>query len=295
MGNILLPPVPDSLRENLAFVLGAERAETWLAGAVECARRLVRDWRLTPHEVLTGGSFSLCLRCVDDDGAETVLKVPASAEEGDAEIAALRAWAGDGAARVLRADPESASMLMNFLGQVGEGDYGLADIVDLAERLHRGERQGFDFPEVHDNLDRRVYWARERFAEVGYAHHLDDLRNAEKVVAELSAVSGDRVLLHGDLQAKNLIVSAGELVAVDPMPVVGPALFDIAFWIAKSDHARPTRTYVDEVSRLRPGLDGDALLRWTWALAVLENRPYLQRGAAARQQFIDEVRELVNA
>ena len=30
-----------------------------------------------------------------------------------------------------------------------------------------------------------------------------------------------------------------------------------------------------------------------WALAVLENRPYLQRGAVARQEFIDEVRELV--
>lgn len=293
MGNILLPPVPDSLRENLAFVLGAERAESWLVGAVERARRLVREWRLTPREVLTGGSFSLCLRCRDEEGAETVLKVPASPEDGAAEIAALRAWSGEGAARVLRTEPESSSMLMNFLGRVGEGDYGLPDIVDLAERLHRGAPEGFAFAEVHDNLDRRVDWARERFAKSGYEHHLDDLRHAEKLVAELATGDGDRVLLHGDLQAKNLIVSDGELVAVDPMPVVGPPLFDIAFWIAKSDHERPTRTYVDQVGRLRPGIDADALLRWTWALAVLENRPYLQRGTAARQEFIDEVRELV--
>lgn len=293
MGNNLLPPVPDSLRENLAFVLGAERAETWLAGAVECARRLVEEWRLTPREVLTGGSFSLCLRCEDEHGAETVLKVPADPAQGAAEIAALQAWSGDGAAQVLRTDPESSAMLMNFLGRVGQGGYGLADIVDLAERLHRGTADGFDFAEVGDNLDRRVDWARDRFAEDGYAHHLDDLRNAEKLVAELASAAGDRVLLHGDLQAKNLILCQDELVAVDPMPVVGPALFDIAFWIAKSDHARPMRSYVDEVSRLRPELDGEALLRWTWALAVLENRPYLQRGAAARQEFIDEVRELV--
>lgn len=293
MGNILLPPVPDSLRENLAFVLGAERAETWLVGAVERARRLVQEWRLTPREVLTGGSFSLCLRCRDEEGAETVLKVPASPEDGAAEIAALRAWSGEGAARVLRTEPESSSMLMNFLGRVGEGDYGLPDIVDLAERLHRGAPEGFVFAEVHDNLDRRVDWARERFAKSGYEHHLDDLRHAEKLVAELATGDGECVLLHGDLQAKNLIVSDGELVAVDPMPVVGPPLFDIAFWIAKSDHARPTRTYVDQVGRLRPGIDADVLLRWTWALAVLENRPYLQRGTAARQEFIDEVRELV--
>lgn len=293
VAHILLPPVPDSLRENLAFVLGAERAETWLVSAAACARRLVHEWRLTPHEVLTGGSFSLCLRCVDEDGAQVVLKVPASLEEGWAEIAALRAWAGEGAARVLRTDPDSASILMGFLGRVGEGDYGLADILDLADRLHCREPVGFHFPTVHDNLDRRVAWARTRFSEEGYTHHLDDLRAAEELVAELATGANGEVLLHGDLQAKNLIVCDGELVAVDPMPVVGPPLFDIAFWIAKSDHERPTRAYVDEVARLRPDLDGDALLRWTWALAVLENRPYVPRGAAARQEFIDEVRELV--
>lgn len=294
MGNILLPPVPDSLRENLAFVLGAEEADTWLVGADECARRLVQDWRLTPLEVLTGGSFSLCLRCRDERGAETVLKVPASPEHGAAEIAALQAWSGNGAARVLRVDPESSAMLMNFLGRLGEGgDYGLADIVDLTERLHGAATAQFAFAEVDDNLDRRIDWARDRFAETRYEHHLDDLRHAEKLVAELSRRPGDRVLLHGDLQAKNLFVSDGALVAVDPMPVVGPALFDIAFWIAKSVHARPTRTYVAKVSRLRPGIDEDELLRWTWALAVLEHRPYLQRGAVARQEFIDDARELV--
>lgn len=293
MGNILLPPVPDSLRENLAFVLGAERAETWLVEAAECARRLVQEWELTPLEVLTGGSFSLCLRCVDAAGEQTVLKVPAGIDGGAAEIAALRAWAGDGAARVLRVDAATSAMLMNFLVRVSEGGYGLADIVDLAERLHRGDPHGFAFPQVHDNLDRRVDWARDRFAEDGYEHHLEDLGHAETLVAGLATAEHDQVLLHGDLQAKNLILSDAGLTAVDPMPVVGPALFDIAFWIAKSDHAHPTRTYVDQVCRLRPGLDGDALLRWTWALAVLENRPYLERGAVARQEFIDEARELV--
>jgi streptomycin 6-kinase len=293
VGNILLPPVPDSLRENLSFVMGAERADAWLVGAVDRARRLVQAWRLKPLEVLTGGSFSLCLRCVDDVGAETVLKVPAGVAEGAAEIAALRAWGGDGAAEVLRTDPESSAMLMNFLGHVGDGEYGLVDIVDLTERLHRAPRDGFGFGAVDDNLDRRVTWARERFAEDGYGHHLEDLYTAQRLVAGLLDGSDERVLLHGDLQAKNLIVSGEGLRAVDPMPVLGPALFDIAFWIAKSDHARPTQEYVDEVARLRPGLDRAALLAWTWALAVLENRPYLRRGAVARQEFIDDVRGLV--
>lgn len=290
-----LPPVPEALRENLAFVLGEERAEAWLGEAADHARRLVAAWSLVPREVLTGGSFSLCLRCHGADGAELVLKVPAGLESGAAEIAALRAWGGDGAARLLRTDERTSAMLMGFLGRVGEGEYGLADIVDLAERLHRGSPAAFEFADVGENLTRRVDWARERFAEAGYEHHLDDLDLAEKTVAELSADGGETVLLHGDLQAKNLILHGDTLTAVDPMPVVGPALFDLAFWIAKSDHARPTATYVAEVARLRPDLDEDALMRWTWSLAVLENRPYLEKGAVARQEFIDSYRPVVRA
>lgn len=292
----LLPPIPDSLREDLAFNLGGrEAADAWLAGAAETAEALAEAWELRPLEVLSGGSFSLCVKCAGPKGELLVLKVPASLEGGAAELAALRAWDGDGAARVLREDPESATMLMNYLGRVGEGDYGLEDIVDLAERLHRGAPDDYPFVAVHDNLARRIEWARERFREPGYERHQDDLEVAEKLVVDLQSPDTDPVLLHGDLQAKNLIVHGERLTAVDPMPVLGPAVFDVAFWIAKSHHARPMHSYVDQVSSLRPGLDRERLLRWTWALAVLENRPYIERGAEQRQEFIDQVRDQVTS
>jgi streptomycin 6-kinase len=292
----LLPPIPDSLRENLAYNLGgASVAEAWLAEAAACASALVEAWRLRPLEVLSGGSFSLCVKCAGPDGELLVLKVPASRADGAAEIAALRAWDGDGAARVLREDPASSAMLMDYLGRVGDGDYGLDDIVDLAERLHRGDPEGNPFMEVHDNLTRRIEWARERFLEEGYERHQADLELAEKLVVELQSSDEDPVLLHGDLQAKNLIVHGEVLTAVDPMPVLGPAMFDVAFWIAKSHHAHPTHTYVDKVAALRPGIDVDRLLRWTWALAVLENRPYAGPSAGQRQEFIDGLRERATA
>lgn len=288
----VLPPVPDSLRENLAFNLGGvDQAESWLAEALDRAGELVEQWRLDPVEVLSGGAFSLCLRCTGDQGEELVLKIPASLAGGAAEIAALRAWRGDGAARLLREDPQSSALLMNFLGRVGEGDYDLADVVDLAERLHVPPPDDYAFAEIEDNLTRRIQWARNRFDEAGYEQHRGDLALAEKLVLQLCAADRDPVLLHGDLQAKNLIVHVDELTAVDPMPVLGPALFDVAFWIAKSHHAHPTHTYVDQVAGLRPDLDAEALMRWTWALAVLENRPYIERGAEQRQEFIDGWRE----
>ena len=288
-----VPPVPASLVENLAFTLGEEGARAWLEGAVGHARALMASWSLRPLEVLAGGSMSLCIRCEGEDGAALVLKIPAGAEAGAAELAALRAWGGNGAARVVREEPASSAMLMNYLGRVGEGDYGLDDIVDLAERLHLGDPEGYRFGTVEANLARRIGWAAERFREEGYERHLDDLALAEKLVDELVYADSRPVLLHGDLQAKNLIVHGDELTAVDPLPALGPALFDVAFWIAKSVHEQPTVRYVERVASLRPDLDAAALLRWTWALAVLEHRPYISAGARRRQEFIDDLRSEV--
>jgi streptomycin 6-kinase len=291
-----VPPVPASLVENLAYTLGDEGARVWLEGAVVHARELAAAWALRPVEVLAGGSMSLCLRCEGADGAELVLKIPAGVEAGAAEIAALRAWSGNGAARVLREHPATSAMLMNYLGRVGEGDYGLEDVLDLAERLHGGATGGYPFGTVEGNLARRIRWAAERFGEDGNEHHLEDLALAEKLVDELVHAERRPVLLHGDLQAKNLIVHGEELTAVDPLPVLGPALFDVAFWIAKTVHARPTIDYVEQVASLRPELDAVALLRWTWALAVLENRPQIAAGARRRQEFIDDLRgEVIGA
>jgi streptomycin 6-kinase len=288
-----VPPIPASLVENLAFILGESEAVAWLEDAVRLARALADAWELRPVEVMSGGSMSLCVRCEGVDGEQLVLKIPADVAAGTAEIAALRAWGGNGAARVLREDAASSSMLMNYLGRVGEGRYGLEDVLALADRLHGGDTTGYAFGSVEGNLSRRIAWAAERFRGDVNASHRDDLALVEKLVDSLVHAEPRQVLLHGDLQDKNLIVSGSELTAVDPMPVLGPGLFDVAFWIAKSVHEHPTLQYVERVTSLRPELDADALLGWTWALAVLENRPYITAGADRRQQFIDRLRERV--
>ena len=288
-----VPPIPASLVENLAFNLGEAEAASWLEGAVVRARVLIQEWRLRPVQVLSGGSMSLCIKCEGSDGELLVLKIPANIDGGAAEIAALKAWNGNGAARVLRTDRATSAMLMNYLGEVGQDGYGLDDIVDLAERLHQGDPGGYEFETVDANLTRRINWATDRFREDGYERHQGDLALAEKMVVDVVFSEEQHVLLHGDLQAKNLILSGDELTAVDPLPVLGPALFDVAFWIAKSVHEKPMLHYVDRVAELRPSLDADALLRWTWALAVLENRPYLVIGAERRQEFIDGLRSEV--
>ena len=285
-----VPPVPDSLLEDLVFSLGESGARVWLAQAVAAAEDLMAQWGLEPHEVLTGGSMSLCIKCEGTDGADLVLKIPANVTGGATETAALRAWGGNGAARLLREDTATSAMLMNFLGRVGEGSYGVADIVDLAARLHAADPSGHPFGPIEENLARRVGWARDRFAVTGDVKHLDDLASTEKMMADLVSVQERQVLLHGDLQAKNLIVHVDELTAVDPMPTLDrPSSTSRSGSPRASTAIRPCPT-----STRSPGcgLTSTArrLLRWTSALAVLENRPYLARGREQRQEFIDGLR-----
>jgi streptomycin 6-kinase len=272
--------------------LGAAEAERWLAGAVNRAEQLFDAWDLEPEQVLGGGSESLCVKCTGADG-DTVLKLPASVSGGADEIAALRAWDGNGAPRVLRAKPEHNAMLMPFLGWVGEGDYTLPEVLDLADRLHGGAPTAYEFPSLEANLDRRVDWARDRFAEVDDQEALDDVDAAEKVLDDIvGMLSGaDPVLLHGDLQPKNFIVSDAGLAVVDPLPAVGPALFDLALYVVKCVHDHDLTTCQDEVLELRPDLDPDLLRRWCWALAVLESRPYLGDLNARRVEFIRHFRD----
>jgi streptomycin 6-kinase len=285
-----VPPIPDSLRANLAYGLGQDQSVRWLARAVTRAEELLGAWELVPDQVLAGGSQSLCIKCSGADGA-TVLKLPASVSSGAAEIAALRAWAGHGAARVLRCDPVDNAMLMNFLGWVGAGSFTTDEVLDLVDLLHAVDVAGSDFGSVEHNLARRVAWAGERFAEPGHELARADLAVAEKTLGDLLSDGARPVLLHGDLQPKNLIVSDDGLVVVDPMPALGPALFDIALWVVKCSRDHPLAECQADVQRLRPALDGEALRRWAWCLAVLESRPYLGRKNRHREDFIERYRD----
>lgn len=285
-----VPAIPRGLLGELAYSLGEAGARRWVAQAVEVARDLMAAWDLVPVEVLSGGSMSLCVKCRDAEGAPVVLKVPAGVPGGRAERAALRVWAGSGAARLLAEDESTSSMLMRFVGRVGVGSYGLTDVLDLADRLHAADPAGQRFDPVEVNLAHRVACARERFVAAADEQNLRDLDRAQALLADLLAAPAHRVLLHGDLQAKNLILGPAGLTAVDPLPVLGPAVFDVAFWIAKSVHVHPVATYVDQVVRMRPGADRAVLEAWTWALAVLENRPHVRAGREQRQEYIDGLR-----
>jgi streptomycin 6-kinase len=81
---------------------------------VQAARDCIEEWHLTPEAELAQGDSSVVLAVRTEDGLPAVLKVGASATS-EHEHLALRRWNGDGAVRLLRADPRRRALLLERL------------------------------------------------------------------------------------------------------------------------------------------------------------------------------------
>lgn len=84
--------VPDIVRsrsENLG-----DQGERWLAGLAAAVEYHERDWSLRLGEVLTGGSESLVVAAVCEDGTDAVLKIglPGSADLAQEARLPPRRW-----------------------------------------------------------------------------------------------------------------------------------------------------------------------------------------------------------
>ncbi len=108
---IALPP------EVLEF---ADRGPAW----AEWVRRLPRltaaildEWELAVDGDPMSGWTALVVPVVTDAGERAVLKLVCPGEEEEHEHLALQRWGGDGAVRMLRADPGRRALLLERLHQ----------------------------------------------------------------------------------------------------------------------------------------------------------------------------------
>lgn len=269
---------------------GAEVAGSWLPVAARHAEMLCRRWDLVPLTPAGDGVQSLVLHAATAGGAPVVLKVPASPAAGRREHAALTAWASGPVPRVEAFDPTTGALLLEQLELTPDG-YSAGDLVGLARRLHVAAGPGTAPVEETGRLLLRA--ARHHHAgRDTERRHTADLVVAEGLMTALAG-QGERVLLHGDLLHKNVLTTPAGLYAIDPQPVAGPAELDLARWVAwgGSDHVTGFDELIGELlaAALESGdgrIDAQRLVRWTWAVAVCENKPG-RAGERPRVAFLD--------
>jgi streptomycin 6-kinase len=288
--------IPEELREGTYTRIGIEAGNQWFVSSQRQVDYLCNRWMLSPISILPGGSISLCVLCLDLSGTKVVLKIPKSREYGLRESSALKIWTGQQVPNVLGVDEPTGAFLLEYVpGQPVDEPQAIASVFSVIQGIH-GLGEGFSpFHELGPNLTKWFNGTRKRFAPPEYQHYLPDLNRAAEILDSLIAHDSRRILLHGDFQLRNLMLTKDRLIAFDPSPCLGSPLFDYGTFIAQSHHLYPYGGGFEALASHLPN-EKDLLLRWTWAISVLGNRPNQLKGTheVEREWFIDRYREAMN-
>lgn len=230
---------------------------------------LVDEWDLRPDGPIIHGDRAVVLPVRTTD-ATAILKVSESADNAHL---VLRRWGGNGAVRILRADPHRRALLLErlrtqTLAQLPD-DAACAVIASLYRRIHASAMP--QLPSMTTLLD---VWA-EDFAALPRSapipHRL--VEQAITLSRDLSTEPAETVL-HGDLHYGNVLAGDREpWLAIAPKPINGDPHYDLApmlwtRWVA--DHIRDNvrrrfYTLVDAA-----GFDEDKARAWVLVRVLRE-------------------------
>ena len=263
-------PVPFAQERKRAS--GWEGAQ-WIAGLPALVNRFAGEWKLDVSEdPPLWGANALVVLC--SRGRETcALKLGWDKGGAALEAAALHAWGGRGAVRLLEQSPENGVLLLERLDSsrtLDEVDLGRA--AEVVGRLIRE----LSIPAPSD-LNYSDGWA-----ELG--PHLTDQQRAlggplpqawVDLAAELAVeliASGGTTLLHTDLHSGNVLAGReGEWVAIDPRVSVGDperSAPDLLAWRLPVD--APPQVVHEALARMiaAGNLRRDRVEQWTIVRAV---------------------------
>ena len=257
-------------REPQPYVGG----DAWLRTLPATLDSLLDDWQLTVDGEPMFGECALVLP-VAGAGEQSVLKVTWPHLEASTEHLALRAWDGDGAVRLLRADPRRWAMQLERLDPTDLTSVpvleGCEVIGDLMRRLDRPA-----LPQLTTLSDLSSQWITlcsngsaavpRRFTE-----------QAASMMRDLQHDDVDASLIHQDLHFMN-VLAAGRTswLAIDPKALAGEWEFAVAPVLWNRDDVTAAAHHVRSHLRLRlgvvceaAGLDEDRAAAWTFVRVIV--------------------------
>ncbi len=210
----------------------AERGPEWAAW-LERLPGLMRDleveWELTEDGEATHGFTALVLPVRTAAGEPAVLKVGFPHTEAEHEALALQRWHGNGAARLLRADPRRFALLLERLQAAdlnGCWDVQACEVDgDLYGRLH------VPAPPQFRRLSQYAGHVADRLAALPRGVPLPPrlIDQARALATELSRDEAtDGRLIHTDLHYANVLNSDRAWLAIDPKPLSGDPHYEVA-------------------------------------------------------------------
>jgi streptomycin 6-kinase len=208
----------------------------WRAGLERLAAEVLGEWDLRLDGPLRAGLTALVLPVRDAAGRTAALKLGWPHTESEHEHLVLRAWAGRGAVRLLRADPARSVLLLERADAATDltalpAVEACAVVGELYGELHRPalpqlqrlSRLARDWAGRLRRIEQHPQVAR-RFVVQALAH-LDELADAPTT---------DGTLVHTDLHYANVLASLRvgppdtTWLAIDPKPLSGDPAYEVA-------------------------------------------------------------------
>lgn len=172
------------------------------------------------------------------DGTPAIFKCGVVADNSTirAEIAALKHWDGDGAARVLEDDAPNGVFLLERLipgKEIVEIDDEVSTRIaaGLMRRLWKPIPTEHSFPTLADWS--KAFWElRKRYDGMTGPLQAGLIDRGEALYKELLASQADPILLHGDLHHFNILSAEREpWLIIDPHGVIGEPAFEVGPWL----------------------------------------------------------------
>lgn len=271
----MLPfPLPSGLTRQASL---GESWRAWLDRLPRLVADTVDDWDLAYDGELWHGFCSLVLPVRTAEGAPAALKIALPDDESEHEHLALQHWHGNGAARLLRADPRRSAMLLERLHRKDLTEAWDVEGCEIVAGLYR--RLHIPAPPQLRPLTTYV----ERWS-AGLAGLTNDAPIPRRLVEQALSLSAALVsdtgsigtMIHADLHYENVLAAdRAPWLAIDPKPVSGDPHYEPApmLWnrwaeVVASGAVRDTvrrrfHTLVDCA-----GLDEDRARDWAVVRAV---------------------------
>jgi streptomycin 6-kinase len=244
--------VPDGLGWWRTRPGGPEWLDALPGLAADCAER----WDLRLGNPFEPATISLVVPAERSDGTRAILKLTFPEPDSEHEPSALAHWGGDGAARLLEADPARAALLVERL----EPGRQLRAVPDeaVANTIAAGVlRRLWSVPPAADAPFVRLEdvvarWAVETARRPPTQPRLVDL--AAGLARDLLPSPGEPAVLHQDFHGGNVLLDADRgWLAIDPQPLVGERAFDCASLVR--DRRGDLLLDPDPLARIRLRLD----------------------------------------
>lgn len=208
----------------------------WLDGLPRLASTLLTDWALELHGPPEHGWGSLVLPVRDAQGRALVLKLAFPEPDTAGEIPALKAWRGEGAVRLERADPRRGAMLLERLGPADLNSVDEDDATRVLAGLYR--QIHIPAPPTVPALAPFVVEWLDGLEAIG--HHAPApprlVRQAigvgRELASEMQQPRADLRVVHGDLHGRNVLAAQrAPWLVIDPSGFAGDPCYEPGPWM----------------------------------------------------------------